>query len=207
MIAPGAPKDNENPTIHAVEEDNNAHARKNRPLGWSQLQSLHALDLDEEKKDDSNNMSSPFLRTSGDRAVVHAILDSLEASQGEGVSILRKAGVALPKYSNDSPSFPQDSAVPRLIPSSYLEETKRSRVAEMEKLKGSRDAITPDEIFTIIRNIQDPEHAGVTLEQLRVVSRGQIEVQEGETPKGDVNVYTNANESVPLLSSVTVRFT
>ena len=77
----------------------------------------------------------------------------------------------------------------------------------MSALKGQRDSITPDEIFAIIRNIQDPEHPGVTLEQLRVVSRGQIEVEEGEMPIEESNGSSRSPESILKLPSVTVRFT
>ena len=78
----------------------------------------------------------------------------------------------------------------------------------MKDLKGQRDSITPDEIFSIIRNIQDPEHPGVTLEQLRVVSRGQIEIHERESASEDTLDYTNLAENGNLkLPSVTVRFT
>ena len=197
MLAPGAPKDNENPIIHAVEEDE-AHSYK-RPIGWSQLKPFHVIP----PKDDQD---LPFqCQSAADRAVVHALLDTFEASQGEGVALLRKAGLGLPKYSTISnfsarPYKEQLQSTPQFMPAGCSRGSGEDKGSDNH----DRDSITQDEIFAIIRNIQDPEHAGVTLEQLRVVSRRQIEIQAADTPKGDVMSYTNSAGSLP---SVTVRFT
>lgn len=199
MLAPGAPKDNANPTIHAVEEDH--PSKKQPPLGWSQLQSLNAFH-DEETSD-----SLQFSQSPADRAVMNALLDTLEASQGDGVSLLRNAGVALPQYNmKEDNTVPYRQAIPRFIPSSFMEESKEEHAQELKDLKGKHDTITPDEIFTIIRSIQDPEHPGVTLASLRVVSRGQIEVEEGGMPPTDTGTTASENSS-PKIPSVTVRFT
>ena len=42
--------------------------------------------------------------------------------------------------------------------------------------KYSRDAITVDEVFEMIRHIQDPEHLDLTLEQLNVVNYKHVYV-------------------------------
>merc|ERR1712038_121046 len=65
-----------------------------------------------------------------------------------------------------------------------------------------RDPIEPEEIFDIIRNIQDPEHP-LTLEQLNVVNLNHISVN-------DVSVHNeeeDAGEGRDDLSTIDVRFT
>ena len=63
-----------------------------------------------------------------------------------------------------------------------------------------RDAIDADEIFEIIRNIQDPEHP-LTLEQLGVVSRNQIDIED------DVDNNNNPDDASLGTSKLDVRFT
>ena len=214
----GAPKDNENPTIHAVEEED-VVGHKKRPLGWSQLKSLHVIPPTlafEDDKDDTTGSSSNRLGLApspADQAVAHAIMDVWEASHGEGVSILRKAGVGIPKYSSRSLQNATagsrrggtTNSSSRFVPASVLAARNREFQTDLETIQGQRDSITPDEIFDIVRNIQDPEHAGVSLEQLRVVSRGQIDVNDcmdaTTTSGGDTN------EGPAQFPSVTVRFT
>lgn len=51
-------------------------------------------------------------------------------------------------------------------------------------MEGKRDAITVNEIFDIVRNIQDPEHP-LTLEQLNVVRLELIKVVDLKGGGGD----------------------
>ncbi|CAB9501568.1 Mitotic spindle-associated MMXD complex subunit MIP18 [Seminavis robusta] len=208
MMSSGGPKDNENPTIHAVEKADD-HQKK-RPLGWSQLNCLHVVapphihKEDEEGKDDEELWLSSM-----DRSVLHAIVDTWEASRGEGVKLLRKAGVGIPPFTaSTTASSLLVSSPPRFVPATT--KTGQSTCSEKQDPKGhGRDAITADEIFDIIRSIQDPEHAGVTLEQLRVVSRAQIQVNDVM----DANSNGNSNPKIDTLdlsadlSFVSVRFT
>ncbi|EED92697.1 hypothetical protein THAPSDRAFT_33601, partial [Thalassiosira pseudonana CCMP1335] len=53
-----------------------------------------------------------------------------------------------------------------------------------ETMEGKRDAITVNEIFDIVRNIQDPEHP-LTLEQLNVVRLELIKVVDLKGGGGD----------------------
>ena len=207
----GAPKDNENPTIHAVEEeDDDVVGRKKRPLGWEQLKPLHVVPtsstttLAYEEED-----GLEFFKSSADEAVAHAMMDVWEMTRGEGVSILRKAGVDIPKFNNNSAIMMKESnhnsnIGPLFVPASTMAAQRQQCQRELENIHGKRDSITSDEIFDIVRNIQDPEHAGVSLEQLRVVSRGQIEVKDSMDTAA---ATTDDNGLDSHLSSVTVRFT
>lgn len=67
---------------------------------------------------------------------------------------------------------------------SYAPSTHKATEHIKEEEKDKRDSITANEVFDIIRNIQDPEHP-LTLEQLNVVRLELIEVVD---LKGNDNV-------------------
>jgi len=189
-----APKDNANPIIHDIEED--VGITKKRPLGWSQLEVLHVIPpmikFDDDDDDDENNSNTKkyditaYSKSAADQAVAHALMDAWEVSHGQSVELLRSAGVGIPKYShNNSNSAIHKNAItsngiPHFIPTSIKTMQLLEHQTELDRIQHKRDSITSDEIFDIIRNIQDPEHAGVTLEQLRVVSRAQIDVHDDD---------------------------
>ena len=66
-----------------------------------------------------------------------------------------------------------------------------------------REAIDEDEVFDIIRNIQDPEHP-LTLEQLGVVSRQQIEVTENPSSNGYSMIDVRFTPTIPHCSMATL---
>jgi hypothetical protein len=75
------------------------------------------------------------------------------------------------------------------------------------------DPIDADEVFDLIRNIQDPEHP-LTLEQLSVVRRGHVEVKDTTDVRTSSSspiarkLKTNSYSSSPSqISTVKVRFT
>lgn len=203
----GAPKDNANPVIHEVDQ-RDLRCRK-RPLGWSQLNSLHVVPPAEIPgtqflDDGGTSMTDLHLyQTPEDRAVIRAVMDACEASRGEGVSILRNVGVSIPKFSPTMSEQKYLPSRPNFVPGSYSSERQKDEMAELNKIRGKRDAIEADEIFEIIRNIEDPEHPNITLEQLRVVSREQIEVHDVE-----VHPEVPLKDDKPCqFPSVAVRFT
>lgn len=150
----GAPKENENPTILSVTTER-AHARKT-PFEWSHLGNF-------EKAEDDSDTWIP--RTAEDRAVFQALVDVSRATRGKGVALLENAGLTVPISTNDALKYPifnveEDNTDPPI---------KKTVV---------RDKIDSEEVFDIIRSIQDPEHPH-TLEQLGVVSVEQVEVIDG----------------------------
>lgn len=90
---------------------------------------------------------------------------------------------------------------PSYAPSIYQEEQEDT--SEEPK----RDAITANEVFDIIRNIQDPEHP-LTLEQLNVARLELIDVVDlkGENGDGQIPIQTNGY-SPRRFSTVHVQFT
>lgn len=72
----------------------------------------------------------------------------------------------------------------------------------------NRDRLCKDEIYEIVRNIQDPEHP-LTLEQLGVVSREQIEVHDvlDDDDDDENESADNMNTDAAPYSTIHVRFT
>ena len=96
---------------------------------------------------------------------------------------------------------------PSYSPSTQNKEQSLEDQEQSQKRNQERDAITADEVFGIIRNIQDPEHP-LTLEQLNVVRLELIDVVDldGETPDGSCSSQTNGH-SPKKFSTVHVQFT
>lgn len=177
----GGPKDNANPIILTVEQS--GPCLKRQPLGWAELAAISAdSPRDADLWNDEPNRG--IERSAEDLAVMHALTDIAAATNGEGVSLLRKVGIVVSDEITSSlqPSIGIDIFVKRTSEPVVVEEEKR------------RDCLDADEIYEIIRNIQDPEHP-LTLEQLGVVSRKQIEVCDA------------LDDNTAKLSYVNVRFT
>ena len=155
----GGPKENANPTVLRVEKV----TRRRQPLGWSAVQSLS-------QKGSSN---------STDRAIRQALRDADQ--HGKGLSMLRSVGVNLCDKEDSRKSaavhYPAELGVRKLRHKATISPDKKLTSENENEQPLRRDTIDADEIFEIIRNIQDPEHP-LTLEQLGVVSRHQIEVED-----------------------------
>jgi hypothetical protein len=171
-----APKENANPSIRSV-ENTRSHARRT-PFEWSQLGSF--------EKGAGND--DPWIpTTSEDRAILQALVDVSKATHGKGVSLLENVGLVVPESNKGALQYPHFHI------NGVSEETKTEPASNSE---ASRDIIDPEEVFDIIRNIQDPEHPH-TLQELGVVSLEQVEVvDEGPSAAG-----------APCVSTVSIRFT
>lgn len=117
-----------------------------------------------------------------DRSILLALSS---VKNGQGVSLLKNLGL---DFDNMPAGYGLDrSHQPVHRPA--LEETS----APKKSNPLADEPVGEDEVFEIVRNIQDPEHP-LTLEQLGVVSRGQIEVHDAKGHEDGI-------------SSVKVRFT
>jgi metal-sulfur cluster biosynthetic enzyme len=180
------PTENANPVILAVDK---SRLKKKQALVWSE--GLAAISAENPTDITNGNI---IVRTAEDRAILQALTDAAAASHGQGVSLLRNIGLVIPTNRKDLP-FAQTPSPPPLFTysatttsttgsaSSFTGSSSRNAkqptaaktAADISSPLPRRDKVDADEIFEIIRNIQDPEHP-VTLEQLGVVSRDQIEV-------------------------------
>lgn len=164
---PSAPKENANPTIRSVEKER-SHSRRT-PFEWNQIGTFtKARDADD----------AAWLPTSAeDSAILKALLDISKYTHGRGVALLENVGLALPTLPDDGmPAYPTI----QLVEESKLKQhpaypTNEDGVSHIE-----RDTIDAEEVFDIIRNIQDPEHPN-TLEQLAVVSLEQVNVEDNQS--------------------------
>jgi metal-sulfur cluster biosynthetic enzyme len=194
----GGPKENANPLVLSVDQTS-ARSRRT-PLGWSQIESLI---VDPAKDDEwdydatitTDKTKAKAQRTPEDWAVLQALADVSAATNGEGVSLLRNVGLVIPERAQVTPRHP--SFIPASERRAQTEKETSSRSTRQEESK--RDVMDADEIFEIIRNIQDPEHP-LTLEQLGVVSRKQCEVHDIlDIPENEWDEFA--------LSTLEVRFT
>jgi metal-sulfur cluster biosynthetic enzyme len=170
----GGPKENSNPTVLRVEKP----SRRREPLGWSALQSLNGGES-----------------SSTDRAILQALQDASAATGGKGVSLLRNAGLVIPEKEDlqtRTAFFPVE-----------LGASHRNMSTKGKKMEVQSDAVDAEEIFEIIRNIQDPEHP-LTLEQLGVVSRNQISVQDVTEDEGLSKLDIRFTPTIPHCSMATL---
>jgi metal-sulfur cluster biosynthetic enzyme len=168
----GKAKENANPVVHQIDQ-----GRAKKHVEWCPLDSWNfsATTTDDDRS------QLPILRlpvqrlhTAEDRIIHTALLEISKATEGQGVSLLADAGLTL-----------QDAASPDASQPNFLTPTTPPRPRIQ-----ARETYTADEIFDIIRNIQDPEHP-LTLAQLNVVNRHHITV----------------HDNYPAMSTVHVRFT
>ena len=96
---------------------------------------------------------------------------------------------------------------------SYACSRRTQQTTEKSSQERIRDKFDANEVFDIIRNIQDPEHP-LTLEQLNVVRLELIQVvdlEEGEgmpaMEQNDVSGYNNEGWAPKKFSTVHVQFT
>jgi hypothetical protein len=216
MMNGDGPKENANPIIHDV--DNTLKYRKRqKPLGWSIIEKFNISnhsqaniedDNDGERKmlleigggeDDDHAVDWNMIRSTEDHAVYHALVDASAATNGKGVALLRSIGFVIPVTTRSQLQQPTTSPplafLPAELPESLIESIQSNQ----------RDAVDAEEIFDIIKNIQDPEHP-LTLEQLGVVSRNQIQVYDRtyELLQQSTNQEATITENS---STVDVRFT
>jgi metal-sulfur cluster biosynthetic enzyme len=215
----GGPKDNENPVVLSVEPRGRRRRSKKEPLGWREVRAYCAggdnhsgggVDGDGSDIEDAARAAEEGVRAGGarrsdaDRAVLRALADVSRATNGRGVGLLTRVGWEIPAK---APAASQTNLV---VFGSEEEEGGGGEVIGME-IDGAeeggeevkRDRLDAEEIFEIVRNIQDPEHP-LTLEQLGVVSCEQIEVRdEIDGDGGDAETDADGEGG----SYVRVRFT
>ena len=200
---PDTMKENANPVVYAVQ--------RSSPQDLEDLvgtPSIERLCFHPGKKEDEAQFLFSTYRTSEERSA-HLALQScaitvaarIPSSGGQSskaydpLGLLRKAGIDL------------DTTISPLIQQPQFHPFNSSSTKPTISKVGSkkRDLFTPDEVFQIIRNIQDPEHP-LTLEQLHVVNRNHIQVMEAT----DVHVSHSAasdETTTPHFTFVHVHFT
>lgn len=205
MIA-GEPKENANPVVREVQR---RLPGKKKRLGWSDVERLNIVYASEdgegfEEKDDSLILSPlngwNTTSTASERSIFLALTEAAKTSDGDGVGLLRNAGFVLPSSTEFS------SPPPALRQPSFFPATISRKDPNDESPTVSRDKIDAEEVFDIIRKIQDPEHP-LTLEQLHVVNLDHVEVHDDIGQSSSVASSSEPHDRETALSSVDVRFT
>mmetsp|Transcript_12586 Transcript_12586/g.26479 ORF Transcript_12586/g.26479 Transcript_12586/m.26479 type:complete len:294 (+) Transcript_12586:305-1186(+) len=196
-------KENANPQLFSVENaDRYSHTRR-APLDWTKLGTFEQEQRESGGgrggfKTSFGSAAAVVPTTAEDKAILRAIMDSSRSTtNGKGVGLLRKAGLVIPTYSSYSkknakttPSSSWFSDSSRPIFQSVEDEVGQGRKDKEDdndsENKSDESDICAEEIFDIIRTIQDPEHPN-SLEQLGVVSLEQVELSLARDRKGKKN--------------------
>ena len=195
----GGPKDNANPVIRDVERRRRS---SKKPVGWHELRTFVGSGGDEDQTQISFDIENsvptgagvnPIARSRVDQTVLQALSDVSRLTSGEGVGLLKRVGWKFPTEA----SSPASLGTVRLLRETRLDASDTPAMEVDGEEEAKRDRLDAEEIFDIIRNIQDPEHP-LTLEQLGVVSCEQIEVRD---------VLDSPSEADDGGSFVNVRFT
>jgi metal-sulfur cluster biosynthetic enzyme len=156
------PTVNANPTVLAVEASSSSQSYGNVLHAWTQ------------------HPTNPT-----DQAVQQALRAAAAQSTTGGLSVLEHLGVkVLPTTTTAEAPFCFSPR--RWSPSAPETKASNDKVEQKdddEQPQPQQDDLDADEVFDIIRNIQDPEHP-LTLQQLGVVSRAQIVVTAAAANSG-----------------------
>lgn len=172
----GKAKENANPTILSVSKE-----KSHVGFDWSDLGTF-------EKGEDEWIPSS-----AEDMAIFKALTEAANATGGRNVNLLKHSGMTF-----SSSLSTKRRSVPKFKFSTSNSDASSS-TNDSQINETPRDKISSEEIFDIIRTIQDPEHPN-TLEELGVVSLAQVQVSDSTTE-------SDMSDGPPKLSSVSVRFT
>lgn len=188
-------KENANPTIYSVKDTSQIRNKDfYNKLIASEALSRFSFDPKNVNTFDISSIPTPMERS------IHMTLNGIEKGEHKDydpLSLLRQSGM-LPITDGDEEGIintrKNNNMIHRsifeknqFIPSKEndLKKSNENNIASPTKLK--RDIVEPEEIFDIIRNIQDPEHP-LTLEQLNVVNLNHISVNDiasSEVDDGD----------------------
>lgn len=189
-------KENANPTIYNVTK---AGTRRNKEF-YNKLIANKAVSRFSFDPNHINTLDTSCIPTPVERTT-HLALKSLDRGENkeyDPLSLLRLSGM-IPSVEDDEEttlrSHNRTMDLPSIFEQCYFIPSN-ARTEEKISITANRDPIESDEIFDIIRNIQDPEHP-LTLEQLNVVNLDHISVKDVTFGEGDSDEY----------SSVDVKFT
>jgi len=211
-------KENANPIVYAIDKSSSTTDVEDL-VGKP---SIDRLRFHPNKNENETEFLLTTIRTSEERSV-HLALQSCarivaartsspgQANTGysktyDPLALIRQAGIDLD--TSPSPLLRQPLFHP-VYTSSSSSTISTPPPLLRDKSKTQRDSVTADEIFNIIRNIQDPEHP-LTLEQLHVVNRNHIQVIEKEEEatrllQGRHN--STISNVIPQFTFILVQFT
>jgi hypothetical protein len=212
-MSSSAVKENANPTVHAVRRRRLVQTAPQQLLGYESLQPfMHPSKQHQQQSSDELHVGGSLTTTTDAtaRAVLMALSDiaayKKSNNQNEGNSNSNKpnTGPKLLKILSDAGFHitPKPELLGFQSPV-FVPADRGSRAEPMvtDSTKVERDAVNEEEVFDMIRTINDPEHP-LTLEQLNVVSADDIIVV-------DTLARTEAERKMDphALSTVAILFT
>jgi metal-sulfur cluster biosynthetic enzyme len=216
-------KENANPQIYVVDR-----TKAHPSINWITFLGISPTTLCDGDGDNSNDcfdndgdQEFPItVASASEMAILKSLIDCSRATNGSGVRLLRHAGLFVPNsHSATKEHQPDNGSHPsRSVPFQVVAEEKQQEDSDDKNNSTSIDisttnlvqsdgnfySITANEIFDIIRTIQDPEHPH-TLEQLGVVSLEQVHVTSKNDDSDDGCYYNGSSTNNHL--RVQVRFT
>lgn len=193
-------KENANPTIYAVQTK-----RENDDVSYSATESIRRFNIQNAAEYDSINHLKPkqFL-TSVERSIqlaTESIENTVKESGGDcknALGILSTSGMHGSISSEGMEKLKSGRAIHLFQPYDPKQKT----------IEVKRDPITQQEVFDIIRNIQDPEHP-LTLEQLNVVNCDHVTVIDNhpDLKKQSMDNEEDDQDAKHSHSTVDIKFT
>ena len=186
------PKENANPKI--IDVTKGPSQSRHESEIWMSINQLtcEVGQLDDHDLSDSQSRN---------RSILKALQDASHATEGKSVSLLRNSGLIL-KQTERTTTRKLSFHFPIQFSNFGTNVDELSQI-DSENKQVRQETIDEDEVFDIIRNIQDPEHP-LTLEQLGVVSRKQIEVKEISSIEGHSIVDVRFTPTIPHCSMATL---
>jgi len=219
-------KENANPTVYSIENTTRFETSEDILIGTKFIRRFNCYENERRSCRASLDVhdSTPlfgYINTAEERSVYLALKNSCslyeqqqqnplnEEPTNDPVSIIRQVGMfnSNPALNSSLRVTFKPSVIRHIDNERDHKECRRSDSDNNYDTK-RRDVVVKDEIFDIIRNIQDPEHP-LTLEQLNVVNRDHIEVIDAFANKNticDNNLPING-DIAQTYSTVDVRFT
>mmetsp|Transcript_8101 Transcript_8101/g.9353 ORF Transcript_8101/g.9353 Transcript_8101/m.9353 type:complete len:277 (-) Transcript_8101:32-862(-) len=195
-------KENANPTIYDVKQQDQKTSDYFGDLVASSVLNRYSFD-----PHGINTLDVSSIPTSIERSVYMALTDIEKDTQKsvnkeetyDPVGLLKGAGM-YPDTESTKTSYVQSKPLSgNIMKQCYFIPAKDDQISKSESqsiesfVTNKRDPIKSEEIFDIIRNIQDPEHP-LTLQQLNVVNLNHVAVKDVYNGDGD-------------FSTIDVRFT
>jgi metal-sulfur cluster biosynthetic enzyme len=188
----GKPKENANPKVLDVVRGSSRSGHAS--VLWS---SINRLTCGGDETDDQTWTDDTSCH---DRTILKALRDVSQSTDTNAITLLLNSGLDLrsPEACATKAIFHFPVHLSAFIPNAEEDSPK-----ELAGMQIKRDTIDENEVFDIIRNIQDPEHP-LTLEQLGVVSRGQLKVNEVALCDGASTVDVRFTPTIPHCSMATL---
>lgn len=129
-----------------------------------------------------------------------AVLKAL-SSFDKPLGLLTNAGLQQQQQSGSTTYTTQPSYIPCTSRQQQQQQQHITTTNQQQEEEEKRESYTENEIFDMIRNIQDPEHP-LTLEQLNVVNQDHVSVKDNDN--GVSTVHVRFTPTIPHCSMATL---